>query len=1223
MTIERFDCFGTGVLEGRKLIESSAGTGKTYTIASLYVRLLVEKELQVGQILVVTFTKAATEELKGRIRKNIRETLSVLEGAPAEDEFIGALHARLAEADRVNDAAELLANALRMFDEAAIFTIHGFCGRVLKDNAFESASLFDTELVTDGSDLIEEIAADFYRTRIHGQLTPFPMKYVGDPVRYFVGTGLSPGELARFIRENASKPFLSILPDRDDTEKDCRRIPAVEAGFEAAWREATAAWLNGKAEIMALLGDGRLNGNSYSTKIRARMEAEMDGIAESEPRLAAFADLDRFRPGTLALRTNKKSSPPEHPFFDLFERWFQASADLSNIYIAPVIALRHELLAYANAELDSRKKRRNIRFYDDLLQDLQIALEGSGRNALIERVRSRYFVGLIDEFQDTDLLQYEIFNAFFPEGSTLFLIGDPKQAIYSFRGADVFAYLNAAGNVEGRYSLGENFRSTPGMVRAVNALFRLVPSPFVFDRIDYPEVSASGKGKAKESTSEGVPDAAPLNFRFVARTPENSRKGEISKGWAARAIPEETASEIVSLLEDGRGGRERLDGKPVAPGDVAVLVRTNRQAREIHSALRRRGVPAVIYGSESVFCTREADDLQRLLGAIVDPGHDGKVRAALASACFGVGGNELIRLQEDESGWTGWVLRFMGWRAQWTSEGFVAMARSMMRQADIRKRILSMHDGERRLTNLLHLFELMHDTEHGERLGVEGLANWLSRRRADAGDDEEERRASAEAHQLRLETDETAVKVVTVHKSKGLEYPIVYCPYLWDVYSPRGADGEKAETRSGDLKKGVLCHGAGDDARMVRDFGSAEFAGHAEKEALEQLSENARMLYVALTRSKYRAIVVWGAFKGAGRSALGKLLHPGGLPDKDDGMTATLDRLKNDSGTIGWKRMATSPFLRYVADAASGRSFACRRFQGRIDREWGVSSFSALVSGAGGKADRPDRDELSHVPSEPADASVEAAVSAKRTPFDFPRGAKSGLFFHALMESLDFAAGDDAILEAAKARLPEFGLGPEWDVAASTMAKNALHTPLDPDDPGFVLAGIGSSDRRHEVEFGLSLGKLTPDSLRGVFAGSSPADHAGLERMIRELSFSPVRGLLKGYIDMVFTRNGRHYLLDWKTNHLGMRVEDYGGEALGRSMEESYYFLQSLLYTVALDRYLAGRVRGYDYDTHFGGVYYLYVRGMDPSKGPGFGVHHNRPAEALVRALGRRLKEGA
>ncbi|HEY5996902.1 MAG TPA: UvrD-helicase domain-containing protein, partial [Candidatus Deferrimicrobiaceae bacterium] len=439
MTAGTFDCFAADVLEGRKLIESSAGTGKTYTIASLYIRLLVEKELQVGKILVVTFTKAATEELKGRIRKNIRETLSVLEGGRTDDDFIRALHASLESRGKVDDAAELLRNALRMFDEAAIFTIHGFCGRVLKDNAFESASLFDTELVTDGADLVKEIAADFYRMRIHGELTPYRTRYLADPLGHFIGHGLSVDALAQFIRDNASKPFLSILPDLAETANACAAIGAVEAAFETAWRDAVDAWRSEKDGIMALVGGGMLNRRSYTASVRARMAEKMDALAGGEPEMPDFTHIERFRPAFMEGKNNGNPLPA-HRFFDLFEALFQASAALGKAYLAPVLHMRHELIAYANAELAERKRRRNIRFYDDLLQDLMAALSGPGRKALVDRVRERYAVGLIDEFQDTDLLQYEIFDAFFPAGSTLFLIGDPKQAIYSFRGADVFAY---------------------------------------------------------------------------------------------------------------------------------------------------------------------------------------------------------------------------------------------------------------------------------------------------------------------------------------------------------------------------------------------------------------------------------------------------------------------------------------------------------------------------------------------------------------------------------------------------------------------------------------------------------------------------------------------------------------------------------------------------------------------------------------------------------------
>jgi exodeoxyribonuclease V beta subunit len=1209
MTVRSFDCLADGVLDGRKLIESSAGTGKTWTIASLYLRLVVERELQVGQILVVTFTTAATEELNGRIRRKLRDASVAFSGGAVDDAFILALRDRLAAAGRLSAAAELASNALRMFDEAAIFTIHGFCGRVLKDNAFESASLFDTELVPDQGDLVDEVAADFYRSRIHGTITPWPMRYV-DPLAHFEANGLNPADLARFIRDHAGKPYLSILPSIDDSLATCRGIPALEAAFETARAAAVAAWQAGRDAIPSLLRDGRLNGNSYSAKIVARMAEEMDRLSCEPPRLVEFTDLLRFRPEKLEARRNKGKTAPEHPFFERFEAWHLASEALRSAYFAPVMAMRHELAAYAESELERRKRKGNVRFYDDLLLDLRKALDGPSRRALEERVRGRYAAALIDEFQDTDLLQYGIFDAFFPAGSMLFLIGDPKQAIYSFRGADIFAYLEAAANVESRYSLGENFRSAPALVEAVNVLFRSAPDPFVFPQIDYPEVSAAAQATPKESCRDGVPDPAPLRFRILPR-PAGAKPGHaIGKGEATREAVADTASQVVRLLEEGRAGVETIDGRGVLPGDVAVLVRTNRQAFDIHAALRRAGVPAVIYGSESVFGSREAESLRRVLAAIVEPGHDGRVRAALATAWFGVDAGTLFRLQDDEEGWTGWMLRFLGWREMWASDGFVAMGRDMIREAGIRTRLLGLPDGERRLTDLLHLFELMHEVEHEEGLGVEALCAWLSRRIADAASDEATRRPSSEEHQLRLETDEMAVKVVTVHKSKGLEYPIVFCPFLWHAHDPAGMGKGVAE-------RGVLCHDPVDGSRTIRDFGSPAIDVHAAQASSESRSENARMLYVALTRAKFRCVATWGAIKGAGETALARLLHPAGIPDHDDGLLDDLRALAARSGRIAVETVGAPAFSRLPVAEASASSLECRTFRGRIDRDWGVTSFTGLVAGAGGKGEKPDRDALALAPP-PADDGAARPEGGIPTPFDFPRGAKAGLFFHSLMETIDFAAGDEAIRDAVRAGLPAFGFGAEWEGLAAAMVRNALSTALDAKDPAFTLKSLPRSRRLHEIEFGLPLERLTPSAISEAYAecrGKHDVDPGAVAR----LSFPTVRGLLKGYIDLVFERGGRYFLLDWKTNHLGGRIEDYAPESLARSMTDSFYFLQSHLYAVALDRYLSRRIAGYSHDAHFGGVFYLYVRGLDPARGAAFGVYGDRPAKALVEALSRRI----
>ncbi|HEY3491274.1 MAG TPA: exodeoxyribonuclease V subunit beta [Candidatus Deferrimicrobiaceae bacterium] len=1181
---------------GRRLIESSAGTGKTYTIASLYVRLLLEKGLQAGQILVVTFTRPATEELKGRIRQKIRDTLAALDGEPSEDEFIQRYVPTIPDPEQARSA---LSNALRMFDEAAIFTIHGFCGRMLQENAFESASLFDTELVTDESDLRREIADDFYRLRVHGVFSPLFLSYA-------IEHGFTPDALAAFIRGNVARPFFRIIPDASEIAGKGAPSAELETAFFAARETAIAAWESGRDAVASGMAswDG-LNRNRYRTASVAAMIAAMDRYADSPPTSSRFHNYSKFRQSEIVAATKARCEPLRHPFFEAFERLDEAVSALLDGFEQDMIATWLALAGYARDEMAERKCRRNVRSYDDLLRDMFDALKGQGGATMAATVRERFQAALIDEFQDTDPLQYEIFGTIFPERSYLFLIGDPKQAIYGFRGADIFAYLKAAGEVRARFTLDRNFRSVPGLVNAVNTLFGRRPGAFVFPEIEYPRVEAASEGGTRGFALEGTPDLMPFKIRMIAR-PDPASSVPIPKTEANRLLPESTATEIVALLSRGQRKEATIGGEPVTPRDVAVLVRTNGQARAVHAALRRRGVPAVIYSSESVFASEEAVALERVLLAVADPGHDGKVRAALATPLFQVDGNTLARLQEEPSEWDERVRQFSGWRDLWANDGFITMVRSMTSSAGLRSRLLALPDGDRRLTNLLHLFELLHEASHSRRLGIEGLLKWLPDRMADTGG------TPAEEHQLRLETDEAAVKVVTVHKCKGLEYPVVFCPYAWDVFTGEG--------------DGVTFHDPDDKTTLVRDIGSARLDENRRIAERESLAENARLLYVALTRAKHLCVVGWGAIHDAGRSALAMLLHSAsnasepGLADRfskmtDDDIRADLERLPGLEISL----MQPSTDARYISEHPEAGRLACREIGRAIARDWGSASFTSLVSGARSDSEWPDRDLLPPSEIDRVPASARVARKEGATPFDFPKGAKSGLFFHGLMEKLDFAATDIEIENAVKAHLEADGFDPEWTPVVSRMVRNVLDTPLDADVPGFRLSGIASADRRHEVEFGLPLALLTPGSLRRAF--SEPGDDPGAPgaaSLLDRLAFLPIRGMMKGYIDLVFSRGGRYFLLDWKTNHLGDRIDDYSQPAMREAMDDSFYFLQYHLYAVALHRYLRLRLGvSYDYDRHFGGVYYLFVRGIDPAFGPRFGVCFDRPDVRRVEALGR------
>ena len=474
---------------------------------------------------------------------------------------------------------------------------------------------------------------------------------------------------------------------------------------------------------------------------------------------------------------------------------------------------------------------------------------------------------------------------------------------------------------------------------------------------------------------------------------------------------------------------------------------------------------------------------------------------------------------------------------------------------------------------------------------MEGVIAWLAGRIT-----EEPKR---EEHEIRLETDEAAVQLVTIHKSKGLEYPIVFLPFCWSEYSG------KEET--------ALFHDT--DRRVVLDIGSDDFSANRALAEREALAESLRLLYVALTRGKHRTYLVWGAFKDAGDSSLRYLLHPEAEPAKgqvtlsDDEMLAELAELaRSSSGGIELMEMPEADREPYLAPESDISQLEARNFQGTIARDWRVASFTSLASRHQHAAELPNRDEESSIEAQPAGGSEPTGI------FAFPKGAKAGIFLHEIFEMLDFTAARDALPPLAEDLLNRHGFAAEWKGAVCSMVQNVLQAPLGEDR--FTLAQVGMKQRCTEMEFFFPLAAITSDRLREKVARFSlagardfPVDMA---RLFGDLSFAPVRGMLRGFIDLVFEQGGRYYILDWKSNHLGNSVADYDQPALRREMEQNLYPLQYLLYTVALDNYLRLRITDYDYDRHFGGIYYLFLRGVD---GTGNGVYADRPPKEFIAEL--------
>ncbi|HSB70477.1 MAG TPA: exodeoxyribonuclease V subunit beta [Candidatus Methylomirabilis sp.] len=1187
-----FDVFAVP-LDGTVRIEASAGTGKTHTLADLYLRLVAEGGRSVDQILVVTYTVAATGELRDRIRGRLAEARAHLTGQPTGDPVLRRLRERSEERGA---AARRLAEAVRSFDAAAVFTIHGFCQRVLTECAFESGQPFSSELLPDEHDLLQEVVDDFWRRTVP-ELSPLC-------IGYLVEKGVTPDALLKDIRPHLGKPYLVVAPPEEPPEGE-----ALEAAYMAAYRGVRDRWAADREGAQALLTDQAvLNARSYpAAKVPGWLEGMDDFLAPAEPHLQTFDALGKLAASALAKATKKGRQPPAHPVFDVCETLAAAREAVEPVLEARRRRLVADCLAFAAGELTARKRQRQLHAYDDLLTELLRALDGPQGERLAGLIRERYSAALIDEFQDTDPVQYAIFRRVYGgHALPLVLVGDPKQAIYGFRGADIFTYLEARRGGRSEHPLDKNWRSDPPLIRAINTLWSGARHPFLFPEIGYRDVEAADK--EREPLVIQGDSHEPLRFWVL---PASADGKVLGKGVATEVAIRATVGEIVRLLTLGAEGRARIGSRPLTGGDLAVLVRTNRQGRQVRDALLEVRVPSVQQVQDSVFASDEAEELTRILLAVAEPGREALVRSALVTDLLGLTGDALEALAADERAWERRLEAFHADHERWQERGFVRMMRELLRRDAVPRRLLTFPDGERRLTNLLHLVELLQAEEDAEAAGMAGLIHWLADRRS-AGSE------AAEEAQLRLESDENLVKIATVHKSKGLEYRIVFCPFLWDG---RLASAE-AET--------LRYHDPTANHRPTLDLGSARQEEARAQARREELAESLRLTYVALTRAKHRCYAVWGHVRDGATAPLAYLLHqPPDLGDDpmdaveahmgtlgDEEIRADLDSLTQVSGgTIGVRPIPEEAPGIYRAPATTPESLHARVFTGSLAVPWRIASFSALAREAEAATEWMD-DDLA-APAPPV-TPPGAALDISR----FPRGARPGQCLHALLERVDFTEARSAREPLVRETLAAHGFDLVWTPVVAGMLERVLDSPLDPGGVPLRLRDIGKGDRLDELEFHYPVARVTDTGLKRLLREHGYGAGTRIRDEVERLTFKPIEGYMRGFMDLVFRREGRFYLLDYKSNWLGEDPEAYRADRLSTVMAQEAYYLQSLIYLVALHRYLGHRIPGYAYEQHLGGIYYLFLRGMDPGRGPDAGVYRDRPGEVLIHSLDRYLATG-
>lgn len=1208
-------------LDGTVLVEASAGTGKTWTLAALYLRLLLEKQLPVGQILVVTYTNAATAELRERVRRRLREAVAAFEQAEREGpnaaepsapragtDLLATLVARARRDGSLDQSRRLLAAALRDFDEAAIFTIHGFCQRILLENAFESGVPFDAELVTDERPLCSEVVQDFWVRTLHAA----PAALVPH-----LQTACSPQVLEKLARKVLASRDMPVLPG-DVPPLDAAAVERVVAEWCAAHAAAAAAWPACAAEVQALLSSPVMKGAYTADKVTSWCDAVGDFLAQRPTDAPIrFAPLERFTAASLRAGTRVRETTPSHPFFALCERMHAAEQAIDAAGKDWTLALQAKLVHEVRAEVARRHEAANTQSFDDLLYRLRDALAGSGGTALAAQIRARFRTALIDEFQDTDPVQYAIFRTVY-QGSDapLFLIGDPKQAIYAFRGADVFTYIDAkqsAGD-DAAYTLATNHRSAAALVRGVNTLFKRVRDPFVFDAIPFTEVGAA---QADQTLTGDAVSGPPLEILWLD---DATADGSLTKERPRRHVPSLIAADVVRLL----AARPMLGERPLHAGDVAVLCRTNQQAVDVQEALRKVGVASVRQGDDSVFASPEAEEIERVLRAVAEPSDPHLLRAALATRLVGPDAAEIARLHDAENDWDDWAARFRRWLDLWIDHGFMAAFQRLLEDCATQARLLALDDGERRLTNVLHVAELLQSASREAHRGPLALVDWLALMRDDPAASAD---LASEAAQVRLESDDRAVQLVTIHRSKGLEYGVVYCPYTWE-----GMDLHP------DDKRWVRFHDPADGALRL-DLGSRDLEANVERASVETFAESLRLLYVAVTRARHRCTLVWSRVNGDHRTPLGYLLHgPAAGAPGPAGVQATqsfieaLDRearladlraLAAESGGTIALRHATLPApsgppLPGEEQVAPLRAPLAQ--QRRLDLHWRVSSFSGLAA-SGGRTSHQAEEGLDHdaTATEAASLDGSATVVPERIVLhDLPKGARTGELLHAILERVDFQRADRAELDArVHDAVGEYGFESRWEAPLAYALDEMLATPIVADGRTFRLADVAPARRFNELQFlfGVRAG-FSVESLARCFERHPCTERtADYPERVRRLRFEALEGYLGGFIDLVFEHDGRWYVVDYKSNFLGATAASYAPARLRVAMSQHHYHLQYHLYALAVLRYLTLRVPGFEPARHFGGVAYLFLRGMARRHPDGCGVFFTRPSEAILADL--------
>jgi exodeoxyribonuclease V beta subunit len=1166
-------------LSGLHLIEASAGTGKTTALTILFLRALLEGT-PIDRILVVTFTEAATEEVKGRIHGLLRNarSFSLGTGPQTKDSLFLDLLVR-------PDHAEILSRGLSDLDRAPVMTIHSFCRRLLREYAFEFETPFSLALETDDENLLSEAVREVWRRRVYPadrNIALFMLALFPDGPQSLKALLRSSDRL--LLEEGAPFPgwgsqereYLELL-DR------CRKIDGPEI------EKFIRSWPSGPPpeELKTRRRKLRPEDPHYwkPEEILERILEICSGMPDPPP---GFLAQDQVL--AEVLEKARESAHSLSPILRLVDGMGRFSFSLRE-------SVKHDLLSFLRTDSLRERERRGIETFDDMIFRVHEGLMKDRSEELARKIRTRYPIAFVDEFQDTDIGQYRIFDRIYrisappsrsgDAGGALFLVGDPKQSIYRFRGADIRAYLEARRSVLGSprghfFSLTVNYRSDHLHVEAVNRLFSLSPDPFLTGgEIPWSPTSPNHSGTSAFEDPDretGIPRPPVL---FLS----GGGEGETTLDHFADLCAREVGRLLSSPV--------RLEGRRVRPGEIAVLVRKHSQGDRIQEALKKRGIPSVASGREGVLESEDAAEFEGLLLALSNPGDRRQLRSVLVSSLFGTTAPELLSLEGSQELWDLRTDPFFRASDGWARMGAMGSLRRFFLEEGIFSRLGQGADGRRRITNFLHLFEILEDLGR-DRCPLILLADRYIEARQEA------QLGKGDKEVPRLDSHESRVKIVTLHKSKGLEFPIVLLPFGLPV---QGRD-DRDDQEGGESEEEVP---SGDEA------------------------EEMRLLYVSLTRAVHRTSLLIPTVRQNQRALVRLLDLPPGLSGSgaSRGFRERIGELvRANPDLFGMvpegDREERPPTISPEEQEVPG-GLRAREISRAIPAPRSLESFTSLSRSLQDERDGPEKENRplpEEVRNDPEKGGADEPV---------PAGPLFGTFFHRIMEVLASTnelqgspPSRDRVREIASGALLDVGAGQnplcrDWPERVLPLVDRTLGTDLAGRSAPFpgtqapmTLLEIFGKERSIEREFLMPVHRLAPGDLETLLLEAGP-----------RLSFDTVSGYLRGFVDLIFRFGERFYLLDYKTNLLQDtgQTDPYGRVNLERVMAEHRYDLQGLIYCLALHRLLSVTAPGYDYERHFGGIYFLFVRGLSPGEPEsGRGIYHDRPSREKIGTFDRFLQ---